>query len=99
MEADQTVLCQLLAVDLSDYCYRVCSRCERVLPGDNSKCVFSSASSLCKFCQSNEPKLLYRVLVRTQIEIYCLLLCPKILQMSRISFCFFYPEISESVFV
>ncbi|KAH0890154.1 hypothetical protein HID58_052583 [Brassica napus] len=63
MEADQTVLCQLLAVDLSDYCYRVCSRCERVLPGDNSKCVFSSASSLCKFCQSNEPKLLYRVLM------------------------------------
>ncbi|KAJ4892350.1 OB-fold-like protein [Raphanus sativus] len=54
MEADQTVLCQLLAVDLSDYCYRVCSRCERVL---------SSSSSLCKFCKSNEPKLLYRVLM------------------------------------
>ncbi|CAH8381773.1 unnamed protein product [Eruca vesicaria subsp. sativa] len=63
MEADQTVLCQLLAVDLSDYCYRVCSRCERVLPGDNNKGVFPSSSSLCKFCKSNEPKLLYRILL------------------------------------
>ncbi|CAH2060346.1 unnamed protein product [Thlaspi arvense] len=61
--ADQTVICELLAVDLSDYCYRVCSRCERVLPGDyNSGVSSSSSSSLCKFCNSKEPKLLYRIL-------------------------------------
>ncbi|KAJ0261862.1 hypothetical protein HA466_0048980 [Hirschfeldia incana] len=64
--ANQTVICQLLAVDLSDYCYRVCSRCERVLPGDNNNNnggVFSSASSFCKFCKSNAPKLMYRILM------------------------------------
>jgi hypothetical protein len=60
MEATETVLCTLLAVDLTDYCYRVCSRCQRVLPSDNNG--FAS-SSFCKFCKSKEPKLLYRILM------------------------------------
>ncbi|VVA91082.1 unnamed protein product [Arabis nemorensis] len=58
----ETVVCSLLTVDLNDYCYRVCSRCERVLPGDKNG-VFSSSSSLCKFCKSKQPKLLYRILM------------------------------------
>ncbi|CAA7017957.1 unnamed protein product [Microthlaspi erraticum] len=60
MQADQTVLCTLLAVDLNDYCYRVCSRCERVIPSDNNGV---TSSSVCKFCKSKVPKLLYRILM------------------------------------
>uniref|UniRef100_A0A1J3HSS2 Replication factor A C-terminal domain-containing protein n=1 Tax=Noccaea caerulescens TaxID=107243 RepID=A0A1J3HSS2_NOCCA len=60
MEGDQTVLCRLLAVDLTDYCYRVCSRCERVLPPSDNNGV---TSSICKFCKSKVPKLLYRILM------------------------------------
>ncbi|KFK34104.1 hypothetical protein AALP_AA5G102500 [Arabis alpina] len=62
MEGDQTVVCSLLTVDLNDYCYRVCTRCDRVLPGDNNG-VFSSSSSFCTFCNSKQPKLLYRILM------------------------------------
>ncbi|KAL1191068.1 hypothetical protein V5N11_036026 [Cardamine amara subsp. amara] len=61
MEATESVLCTLLAVDLNDYCYRVCSRCQRVLPSVNNNGL--AYSSFCKFCKSNEPKLLYRILM------------------------------------
>ncbi|CAH2060341.1 unnamed protein product [Thlaspi arvense] len=67
--ADQTVICELLAVDLSDDCYRVCSRCERVLPGDYNNGVSSSSfSSLFRFCNSKEPKLLYLILISIATE-------------------------------
>ncbi|CAN8285587.1 unnamed protein product [Cochlearia groenlandica] len=53
--SEQTVICKLLGVDLTDYCYRVCSLCERLLP--------SSSSSSCDSCKSKSPKLLYRILM------------------------------------
>lgn len=64
MEADKptTMLCTLLAIDHTDFSYRVCSVCERTLP-DNP-------TSLCKFCSVNafnprfpRSKRLFRLLV------------------------------------
>ncbi|XP_008226435.1 PREDICTED: uncharacterized protein LOC103326001 isoform X2 [Prunus mume] len=64
MEADKptTMLCTLLAVDHTDFSYRVCSVCERTLP-DNP-------TSLCKFCSVNafnprfpRSKRLFRLLM------------------------------------
>ncbi|KAL6276198.1 hypothetical protein ACE6H2_019799 [Prunus campanulata] len=53
MEADKptTMLCTVLAIDHTDFSYRVCSVCERTLP-DNP-------TSLCKFCSVNafNPRL------------------------------------------
>ncbi|KAK3205915.1 hypothetical protein Dsin_019961 [Dipteronia sinensis] len=47
MEGDKpiTVTCTVLGMDHTNFCYRVCSVCERTLP-DNP-------SSLCKFCNFN----------------------------------------------
>lgn len=57
-----TMICTLLAMDQTNFCYRVCSVCERTLP-DNP-------TSLCNFCNSNSfnsrsssSKLLFRILV------------------------------------
>lgn len=54
-------MCSVLGVDNTNFCYRVCSVCERTLPDD--------PSSLCKFCNYNinnsvsSSKRLFRLLV------------------------------------
>ncbi|ONI00892.1 hypothetical protein PRUPE_6G109500 [Prunus persica] len=64
MEAEKptTMLCTVLAIDHTDFSYRVCSVCERTLP-DNP-------TSLCKFCSVNafnprfsRSKRLFRLLM------------------------------------
>ncbi|EXC31797.1 hypothetical protein L484_020624 [Morus notabilis] len=64
-----TMICTLLAMDQTNFCYRVCSVCERTLP-DNP-------TSLCNFCnlnsfnsrssssnsRSSSSKLLFRILM------------------------------------
>lgn len=57
-----TLICAMLAIDHTSFCYRVCSVCERPLP-DNP-------TSLCKFCCVNNfnpcssgSKRLFRVLL------------------------------------
>ncbi|XP_062171910.1 uncharacterized protein LOC133877568 isoform X1 [Alnus glutinosa] len=64
MEGDNptTLMCTVLAIDHTSFCYRVCLVCERTLP-DNS-------TSLCKFCNFNAfnsvstgSKRLFRVLI------------------------------------
>ncbi|XP_044483457.1 uncharacterized protein LOC123209453 [Mangifera indica] len=56
-----TVMCSVLGVDNTNFCYRVCSVCERTLPDD--------PSSLCKFCNYNinnsvsSSKRLFRLLI------------------------------------
>lgn len=68
MEADKqtTMICTLLAMDHSSFCYRVCSVCERALP-DNP-------TALCKYCifnafnsSSSRSKRLFRILVSCNI--------------------------------
>ncbi|XP_010521728.1 PREDICTED: uncharacterized protein LOC104800583 [Tarenaya hassleriana] len=62
-----TIICSLLAIDHGDYCYRVCSRCERVFSGDDGNGGGGgdpySSSLFCRFCKSKESKLLYRLLM------------------------------------
>ncbi|XP_010532370.1 PREDICTED: uncharacterized protein LOC104808393, partial [Tarenaya hassleriana] len=61
-----TVICSLLAIDHGDYCYRVCSRCERVFSGDDVNGGGGDPyppSLFCTFCKSKESKLLYRLLM------------------------------------
>ncbi|KAJ4725026.1 Nucleic acid-binding, OB-fold containing protein [Melia azedarach] len=66
MEGDKptTVMCTVVGMDQTSFCYRVCSFCERTLP-DNP-------SSLCKFCNFNSTpnsnsvsssKRLFRLLI------------------------------------
>lgn len=64
MEGDKptALMCTVLAIDHTSFCYRVCSVCERTLP-DNP-------TSFCKFCNFNAfnsastgSKRLFRVLV------------------------------------
>jgi hypothetical protein len=64
MEGDKptALMCTVLAIDYTSFCYRVCSVCERTLP-DNP-------TSFCKFCNFNAfnsvstgSKRLFRVLV------------------------------------
>ncbi|KGN46888.2 hypothetical protein Csa_020864 [Cucumis sativus] len=40
-----TTMCAVMAMDYTNFCYRVCSICERTLP--------VNPSSLCKFCNFN----------------------------------------------
>ncbi|XP_040992969.1 uncharacterized protein LOC121239729 isoform X2 [Juglans microcarpa x Juglans regia] len=63
MEGDKptTLMCTLLAIDHTSFCYNVCSVCERTLP---------DIQSLCKFCNfnnsnpcSSSSKRLFRVLI------------------------------------
>ncbi|KAG6631953.1 uncharacterized protein LOC122292474 [Carya illinoinensis] len=65
MEGDKptTLMCTLLAIDHTSFCYRVCSVCERTLP---------DIQSLCKFCNfnfnnsnpsSSSSKRLFRLLI------------------------------------
>ncbi|PON66486.1 Nucleic acid-binding, OB-fold containing protein [Parasponia andersonii] len=59
MEGDKTtttMMCTLLAMDLTTFSYRVCSLCERTLPED--------PTSLCSFCNFNaRSKRLFRILM------------------------------------
>ncbi|XP_059429397.1 uncharacterized protein LOC132163209 [Corylus avellana] len=64
MEGDKptALMCTVLAIDHTSFCYRVCSVCERTLP-DNP-------TSFCKFCNFNAfnsastgSKRLFRVLI------------------------------------
>lgn len=48
IEKPTTMMCTLLAMDQTNFCYRVCSVCERTLP-DNP-------TSLCNFCNLNSSK-------------------------------------------
>ncbi|XP_031287011.1 uncharacterized protein LOC116145692 [Pistacia vera] len=56
-----TVVCSVLGMDHTNFCYRVCSVCERTLP--------ENPSSLCKFCNCNNnnsvssSKRLFRLLI------------------------------------
>ncbi|CAH2060339.1 unnamed protein product, partial [Thlaspi arvense] len=67
--ADQTVICELLAVDLSDYCYRVCSHCERVLPGDYNNDSATQKNPNCSTVSSYEPFFLFMSFLSSLISI------------------------------
>ncbi|XP_010267213.1 PREDICTED: uncharacterized protein LOC104604530 [Nelumbo nucifera] len=61
-EKPSTVICTVVAMDHTSFCYRVCSVCERTLPEN-------STPALCKSCDfnvfnpgSSSSKRLYRVL-------------------------------------
>ncbi|XP_059626848.1 uncharacterized protein LOC132269607 [Cornus florida] len=68
MEDDKptTLACTVVAIDHTNFCYRVCSICERTLPENNS-----TSSSLCRYCNfnnafksgSSSSKRLFRVLM------------------------------------
>ncbi|XP_042496913.1 uncharacterized protein LOC122075808 [Macadamia integrifolia] len=66
-EEPSTVICTVVAVDPTSFCYRVCSVCDKTLP--------DKGSSLCKFCDmkgfnsgSSDFKRLYRVLLSVATE-------------------------------
>ncbi|XAR60017.1 hypothetical protein NMG60_11033240 [Bertholletia excelsa] len=74
MEGEKPVslICTVVAMDHTNFCYRICSVCERTLPdtiGNNtSSC---SSSALCKYCSfsnaynpgSSSSKRLFRILM------------------------------------
>ncbi|CAK9182813.1 unnamed protein product [Ilex paraguariensis] len=71
MEGDKptTLMCTVVAIDHTNFSYRVCSVCEKTLPDNN---INSSSSSLCKYCchfnnafnpGSSGSKRLFRLLV------------------------------------
>ncbi|KAA8544132.1 hypothetical protein F0562_022144 [Nyssa sinensis] len=74
MEGDKptTLMCTVVAVDHTNFCYRVCSVCERTLP-DN---INNTTSSICKYCNfnnafnrgSSSSKRLFRVLMSIASE-------------------------------
>lgn len=67
-EKPTTLICTVVAIDHTNYYYRVCSTCEKTLP-DNT--VSSSSSSICKYCSfrnafnpaSSGSKRVFRVLM------------------------------------
>uniref|UniRef100_A0A5B7BQG4 Uncharacterized protein n=1 Tax=Davidia involucrata TaxID=16924 RepID=A0A5B7BQG4_DAVIN len=80
MEGDKptTLMCTVVAIDHTNFCYRVCSVCERTLPDNvNNNNTSSSSSSLCKYCNfnnafnrggSSSSKRLFRVLMSVASE-------------------------------
>lgn len=74
MEGDKpltvTLMCTVVAVDHTQLCYRVCSRCEKTLPQTHENNT-SSSSSVCKYCNfnnafnplSSNSKRLFRILM------------------------------------
>lgn len=63
MDQSTTVTCSLLAIDHTNFCYKVCSGCERTLPETDDQ--FSSICKFCNFNFSHSPpyKRLFRLLV------------------------------------
>ena len=71
----RTLNCSVVAIDHFNYCYSVCSLCEKTLTPDNNNVNLndhtsssSSSSSICNHCHlknpsSSGPKRLFRVLV------------------------------------
>ncbi|XP_057953066.1 uncharacterized protein LOC131147590 isoform X2 [Malania oleifera] len=68
MEVDKssTLVCTVVAMDHTSFCYRVCSVCERTLPDPS----ISATPPFCKFCDPNAfnpnssaSKRLFRVLI------------------------------------
>ncbi|KAM7278492.1 hypothetical protein ACFE04_005626 [Oxalis oulophora] len=59
MEGDKqtTEMCSILAIDHSNISYRVCSSCEKTIPEN------PNPNPLCKFCNSNSSKLVFRLVV------------------------------------
>ncbi|XP_052195125.1 uncharacterized protein LOC127803125 [Diospyros lotus] len=71
-----TLTCMVVAIDPTNFCYRVCSVCERTLPDNfnnnsNNNAASSSSYSHCKFCNfnnafsagSSSSKRLFRILL------------------------------------
>ncbi|KAF8403122.1 hypothetical protein HHK36_011216 [Tetracentron sinense] len=74
MEGDKpsTVMCRVVAMDPRNFCYSVCSACERTLAHPENS---SSGPSICKFCDfkafnpgSSGSKRLYRILLSVASE-------------------------------
>ncbi|KAL6967159.1 hypothetical protein U1Q18_032963 [Sarracenia purpurea var. burkii] len=74
METDKpsTLMCTVVAIDYTNFCYRVCSVCEKTLPDNAINAnTTSSSSPLCKYCNLNNvfnpssstSKRLFRILV------------------------------------
>ncbi|CBI17154.3 hypothetical protein VitviT2T_008951 [Vitis vinifera] len=66
MEDDKpwTLMCGLVAMDHTNFCYRVCSACERTLPDTATTNSTPSLCNVCNFNSSKPPsKRLFRVLV------------------------------------
>lgn len=64
-EKASTIICTLVAIDNTSFCYRVCSICERILPDDST----SGDTSFCGYCNFNAlnpnsgSKRLFRILM------------------------------------
>ncbi|KAK6926723.1 hypothetical protein RJ641_008442 [Dillenia turbinata] len=60
-ERSRTVMCMVVSMDTSNFCYRVCSICERTLPEEAKACC-----NFCKFRTGVDPgsKRLFRLLLR-----------------------------------
>ncbi|KAK7261307.1 hypothetical protein RIF29_27616 [Crotalaria pallida] len=69
-----TQTCTILSLDHTNLCYRVCAICERTLPTatGNSNSNNAPSSFLCKFCNTNNTKRLFRILmsVATDTEVF-----------------------------
>ncbi|GMP88819.1 hypothetical protein CsSME_00040661 [Camellia sinensis var. sinensis] len=77
MEGDEpsTLMCTVVAIDHTNFCYRVCSICDRTLPEITNTSTNTSSSSsplpLCKYCNFNNAinpsrstsKRLFRILM------------------------------------
>ncbi|KAI3859386.1 hypothetical protein MKW92_032158 [Papaver armeniacum] len=63
MESDQplSVFCTVMGMNTTDFCYLVCSRCEKTLPNEFISCKYCDPKSL-NPCSSNSKRL-YRILV------------------------------------
>ncbi|KAI3893505.1 hypothetical protein MKX03_022833 [Papaver bracteatum] len=63
MESDQplTVFCTVMAMNTTDFCYLVCSRCEKTLPNEFVSCKYCDPK--CLNPGSSNSKRLYRILV------------------------------------
>ncbi|PSR86560.1 Translation initiation factor IF-2 like [Actinidia chinensis var. chinensis] len=64
-------ICTVVAIDHTNFSYRVCSVCEKTLPDNASATAATSSSSLCKYCNFNNAfnpgpstsKRLFRILM------------------------------------